>query len=110
MRSRLTVLVFFFIAIALTSSGQTPAAASTCADLHLVPAARECTAVATIPVGDLGFFVTALDSAEDGFAAEDLIEQSLGKRSVHADAPFIRLERAETDEAKALLAVVCSTL
>jgi len=69
-----------------------------------VPTPRECTAVATIPIGDLGFFVTALNSAEDGFAAEDLIEQSLGKRSVHADAPFIRLERAETDGAKALLA------
>jgi tetratricopeptide (TPR) repeat protein len=112
MRLRLTLPSFFCFAIALTSPGQTAAPAGTtaaaawltCADLHLVPAARECTAVAAIPIGNLGFFVTALNDAEDGFAAEDLVEQSLGKRSVHADAPFIRLERADTDEAKALLA------
>ncbi len=80
-----------------------PWAGHSCADLRLVPAARECLAVTTIPIGNLGFFVTALNDAEDGFAAEDLVEQTLGKRSVHADAPFITLERAETDEAKALL-------
>ncbi len=116
LRIRAGVIIFCCVATALVSSGQahvgTPAstgatasaAAPTCADLRLVPAARECTAVATIPIADLGFFVTALNSAEDGFTAEDLIEQSLGKRSVHKDAPFIRLERAETEEAKALLA------
>jgi len=59
--------------------------------------------VETVPIGGVGFFVTAINNAEDGFAAEDLIEQSLGKRSVESDAPFIRLERAESDQAKALL-------
>jgi hypothetical protein len=72
-------------------------------DLHLVPAPRECVAVESVPIGGVGFFVTAINSAEDGFAAEDLIEQSLGKRSVESDAPFIRLERAESEQAKALL-------
>ena len=116
MRSRFALIVFFcfanlstFIGLRLAtaqamSSAVVATTGLTCADLRLVPAARECTAVATIPIGDVGFFVTALHSAEDGFAAEDLIEQSLGKRSVHKDAPFIRLERADTDEAKALLA------
>jgi len=102
------MVVFFCFATALVSSGQRAAAASAvgpkCEEMRLVPAPRECTAVETIPIADVGFFVTALNSAEDGFAAEDLIEQSLGKRSVHADAPFIRLERADMDEAKALLA------
>jgi hypothetical protein len=80
-----------------------PGAAPTCADLHLVPAPRECVAVAAIPIGGVGFFVTASKSVEDGFAAEDLTEQTLGKRQVQKDAPFIRLERADSKEAKALL-------
>jgi hypothetical protein len=85
--------------VAQTSS----AAAPTCADLHLVPAPRQCLAVQAIPIGGIGFFVTAAKNAEDGFAADDLIEQRLWKRSVHDDAPFIRLERAQTEQAKAQL-------
>jgi hypothetical protein len=86
-----------------SAAAQAPTAAlPACADLHLVPAPRECSAVATIPIGGLGFFVAA-GGAEDGFAAEDLTEQSLGKRQVQQDAPFIRLERADSEPAKALL-------
>jgi hypothetical protein len=81
----------------------TPPAEPSCADLHLVPAPRECMAVAAIPIGGLGFFVTAAPDAEDQFAVEDLIENSLGKRTVRDDAPFIRLERAESAPAQALL-------
>jgi hexosaminidase len=81
---------------------QNPAVAPTCADLHLVPAPRECVAVTAIPIGGLGFYVAAA-GAEDGFTAEDLTEQSLGKRQVQKDAPFIRLERADSEPAKALL-------
>jgi hypothetical protein len=81
-----------------------PAAANPCAELRLVPAPRECTAVQTIPLDGIGFFVTAEKNAEDQFAVEDLIEERLGKRTVLDDAPFIRLERAETAEAQALLA------
>jgi len=77
-------------------------AAPGCADLRLVPAPRECVTVASIPIGDVGFFV-APANAEDSFAAEDLTEQMLGKRQVKQDAPFIRLERADTEPAKALL-------
>ena len=81
---------------------QASAALPTCAELHLVPAPRECVAVASIPIGGVGFYVAA-DGAEDGFATEDLIEQTLGKRQVQKDAPFIRLERADSELAKALL-------
>lgn len=81
---------------------QTPGAGPTCADLHLVPAARDCVSVEPLPLGNVGFFVFA-SGGEDAFAAEDLTEQTLGKREVRKDAPFIRLERADTDAAKALL-------
>jgi hypothetical protein len=82
--------------------GQAAQTQFACADLHLIPAPRECVSVDVIPIGGLGFFVAA-GGAEDGFAAEDLTEESLGKRQVQKDAPFIRLERANTDPAKTLL-------
>jgi hypothetical protein len=61
-------------------------------------------AVAALPLGGIGFFVTADKNAEDQFAVEDLIESRLGKRTVQKDAPFIRLERAGSAPAQALLA------
>ncbi len=79
------------------------AGALTCAELQLVPAPRECMAVETVPIGGVGFFVTAGENEEDSFAAQDLIEQTLGKRAVVKDAPFIRLERADQEQAKAQL-------
>jgi hexosaminidase len=95
-------LASIFLSLVLEASAQTPATAPACADLHLVPAPRECTSVETIPIGGVGFFVDA-GADEDSFAAEDLTEQTLGKRTVQKDAPSIRLERADTDPAKALL-------
>ena len=93
-----------FLALLAAAQSQTqPTPAPTCADLHLVPAPRECVSVDAIPIGGLGFFVAATGGAEDSFTAEDLAEQSLGKREVQKDAPFIRLERADTEAAKALL-------
>ena len=101
-------LVVIFLVILLAGAGapaQTAAAATpSCADLRLVPAPRECTAVQAIPIGGIGFFVTSEKNTEDQFAVEDLIETSLGKRTVREDAPFIRLERAESAAAQALLA------
>jgi hexosaminidase len=105
MRSALLLLTasfFSFGAQAQMASSGASNANLTCADLHLIPAPRECTAVAVIPIGGLGFYVAA-PGAEDGFAAEDLTEESLGKRTVQKDAPFIRLERADSAPAKALL-------
>lgn len=93
-----------FLLVSSSVHGQvTQLAAPTCADLHLVPAPRECVSVETIAIGGLGFFVAA-GGNEDGFAAEDLTEQTLGKRQVMKDAPFIRLEREDSEPAKALLA------
>ena len=94
-----SALFLNFLFFAAVATAQTPAAVPTCAELHLVPAPRECVAVTAIPIGGVGFFVAA-GGAEDGFAAEDLSEQSLGRRQVQKDAPFIRLERADSPPAK----------
>ena len=68
LRVRAGVIAFCCVSIAISSYAQSPAPATvpapTCADLHLVPAPRECTAVATIPIDDLGFFVTAVNNTE----------------------------------------------
>ncbi|MGD0800277.1 MAG: family 20 glycosylhydrolase [Terracidiphilus sp.] len=104
MRRCLPDVFLLFVCAAASVLAQTaPAAAPSCSSLHLVPAPRECLAVEAIPIGGIGFFVSADKNAEDGFAAEDLIEDRLGKRNVQKDAPFIRLERAETPEAQNLL-------
>src|ERR1700691_2823476 len=88
-------LISMLICGGVRAGAQTPSSVPTptCAELHLVPEPRECSAVTVIPIGDIGFFVAA-DGAEDGFAAEDLTEKTLGKRQVEKDVPLIRLERA----------------
>ncbi|MGA2833007.1 MAG: family 20 glycosylhydrolase [Terracidiphilus sp.] len=103
-RCFVTIFLIFLCARAGAYAQTAAAGAPTCADLRLAPAPRECTAVQAIPIGGIGFFVTSEKNAEDQFAVEDLIETSLGKRTVREDAPFIRLERAETAPAQALLA------
>jgi hypothetical protein len=105
MRRFFAVFTLLILCAATGAFAQTaPAAAPSCADLHLVPAPRECSAVQAIPIGGIGFFVTSEKNVEDQFAVEDLIEDRLGKRTVRSDAPFIRLERAQSDAAQALLA------
>jgi hexosaminidase len=103
MRHSVTVFTLFVSCVIAGAFSQT-APAPSCVDLRLVPAPRECTAVLAVPIGSIGFFVTAEKNAEDQFAVEDLIEERLGKRTVRSDAPFIRLERAEGAPAQALLA------
>jgi hypothetical protein len=97
------LFAFFTFFLSCAAAGAFAQAAPSCADLHLVPAPRECTAVQAIPIGGIGFFVASEKNAEDQFAVEDLIEDRLGKRTVRSDAPFIRLERAQGDAAQALL-------
>jgi hypothetical protein len=102
MRRFFAVFSMLFLCAAAGAFAQT-APAPSCTDLHLVPAPRECSAVQAIPIGGIGFFVIAEKNAEDQFTVEDLIEDRLGKRTVRQDAPFIRLERAQSDSAQALL-------
>jgi hypothetical protein len=105
MRRSISVFSLLLLCAGAGAFAQTaPASAPACADLRLVPAPRECSAVQAIPIGNIGFFVTSEKNVEDQFAVEDLIEDRLGKRTVRQDAPFIRLERAQSAPAQALLA------
>jgi hypothetical protein len=98
------ISVFSLLVLCAGAGAFAQTAAPSCADLHMVPTPRECTAVQAIPIGGIGFLVTSEKNAEDQFAVEDLIEDRLGKRTVRSDAPFIRLERAESEPARTLLA------
>src|ERR1035441_3492623 len=103
MRRFFAFFTLFLLCATAGAFAQT-APAPSCADLRLVPAPRECSAVQAIPIGGIGFLVIAEKNAEDQFTVEDLIEERLGKRTVRSDAPFIRLVRAQSEPAQALLA------
>ncbi len=82
-------------------------AAPGCADLHLVPAPRECTAAETIQLGSAGISVVSDKNADDAFAAKDL-EDAIKELGVTVSAGHegaaIHLDRADTAAAKELLA------
>lgn len=88
-----------FASVAIAASAQS---VSTCADLHLVPAPRECKAVKSIAIGAAGVRIVSAKNSEDEFAAKDL-EESLrdrdiaGEKAGGATVVFERLskERAE---------------
>lgn len=84
-----------------------PSPAPTCADLHLVPAPRECTAVQEISLGKIGLGSSVSKNAEDEFARRDLDESlaSLGVGTHVGGTPAeIALLRADNAVAKQLLA------
>ncbi len=83
---------------------QAQPAAPSCADLKVVPAPRECTAVASLAIGDSGVTVSAAKNAEDEFAAKDL-EEALARGGANSSLKgvVIRLEPAEGPAAKKLL-------
>ena len=76
---------------AIAQAGSAP----TCADLQLVPAPRECTAVKSVSVGSAGLRIVSGRNSEDEFAAKDL-EESLKERDIpvgKANAATVRFER-----------------
>ncbi len=88
-----------FASVAIAASAQS---VPTCADLHLVPAPHECTAVRSLAIGLAGLRVVSDRNAEDEFAAKDL-EESLKERGVvvgRANAAIIRLGRLSKARAK----------
>jgi hexosaminidase len=103
MRIHSTFASLLVLCVATGALAQSTAAPA-CADLHLIPAPRECRAVQSIPIAGLGVSVSVEKNADDEFTAKDLIEQSLVKRTVRANAPNIRLERADSAAAQSLLA------
>src|SRR5580692_4680846 len=99
------VFMLFVCASAGAVAQSSSDAAPTCADLHLVPAPRECTAVASIHIGESGVSVSAGSDAEDAFAADDLEHAIAGDGVVVGSGrtAAITLLRADSPSAKALL-------
>jgi hypothetical protein len=104
-------LRFGLISLVLVCSGvaslpqKAPVAVPGCADLRLVPAPRECTAVKAIPVGESGLRIVGGKNVEDEFAAKDL-EESIQKRGLRVQTPDalgISFFRADTETANHLL-------
>ncbi len=105
MRLRFALPSLLLVCAGIGATAQSPAA-PTCADLHLVPAPRECSAVVSIPLGESGLRVSAEKGADDEFAAKDL-EEAFRSRDVHLserESSPISLDRAESKAGKELLA------
>jgi len=79
-------------------------AVPTCADLHLVPAPRECTVVKEIPVGESGVRIQSESNAEDEFASKDLQLglAALGVGPGTGSSATVRFERVHGTHAKDL--------
>ncbi|MGA2806714.1 MAG: glycoside hydrolase family 20 zincin-like fold domain-containing protein, partial [Terracidiphilus sp.] len=106
MRLRLTAAFLLFACTGAGAFAQADSAAPSCADLHLVPAPRECTAVQAIPASSLAVISPTGKIAEDEFARKDL-EESLKSRELLApakSAATVWLLRAEAARARQLLA------
>jgi hypothetical protein len=91
--------------VAAAGFGQTPPAAFTCADLHLVPAPRECVAVDSLPIGDSGLVLPDEEAAVPNFTLRDLAE-TLKERGVQInehDAPQLLFFRADSKQGASLL-------
>jgi hypothetical protein len=84
------------LCLGVFASAQKPMDAPTCADLHLVPAVRECSDVNQLPALG-GIQVSTGKDKEDEFTAEDLrqIPSIGGKQPVPNDRNrIVYLERA----------------
>ncbi len=82
-----------------------PTPAPTCADLHLVPAVRECMAVDELPIGESGLVIPHEKDAEIDFVVRDLAE-ALRERGVPIDkaqAPFIHFFPADSKGGASIL-------
>jgi len=76
----------------------------TCADLHLVPAPRECKTVKSVAIGSSGIRVISERNSEDEFAGKDLEEslKDLGIANGKENAGTVRLERLSAERARGL--------
>ncbi|HTX75348.1 MAG TPA: family 20 glycosylhydrolase [Terracidiphilus sp.] len=97
MRIRLSLVLFVISISAFTLAAQPDNQPATCADLHVIPAPRECTSVKAVRTEGMEISVLASRDKEDEFAAEDLRSAlKLESAGPHAeDAVFVRLERAD---------------
>jgi len=91
---------FAFLCSAIVATAQTPA--PSCADLHIVPAVRECTNVKVVHSFDFGIPISTEHNPEDEFVAEDL-KRFFGNESrpfAPDHGPEILLERANSPVAR----------
>src|SRR5579863_6318580 len=94
MRLRVSCVLFLFLCSIVAAAAQTPA--PTCADLHIVPAVRECRTVDSLPIGNSGLVMAHEPDAETEFIVRDL-SQALKERGIAVsehDAPVIHFFRA----------------
>jgi len=107
MRLRFALPSLMLVCAGAGAVAQTAPVAPSCADLHLVPAVRECSAVATMHLYLNGVVVSSGDNAENKLTASDLI-RALGiipvNPSIPGDYQSISLLRKDTDLARRLLA------
>jgi hexosaminidase len=95
-------LVSLLVVCAAAGAIAQTSAAPTCADLKLVPAVRECTAVKSIAIGSSGLRIVSDKNAEDEFAGKDL-EEFFKERGIafgRANAATIHFERVAAASAK----------
>jgi len=86
------------ICAAASAVAQTAPAAPTCADLHLVPAVRECKAVDWLPIGVSGLAIHHEENAETEFVVQDLAA-SFKERGIaidEHDAPTVLFFRSDS--------------
>jgi len=103
MRLRVSCVLFLFLCSIVAAAAQTPA--PTCADLHIVPAVRECRTVDSLPIGNSGLVIAHEPDAETEFIVRDL-SQALKERGIainEHDAPAIHLFRADSKAGAAWL-------
>jgi N-acetyl-beta-hexosaminidase len=105
MRHHVALASLFFVCAGTGVLAQrSEPAAPTCANMRLVPAPRECTAVKEIPLGVSGVRVQSESIAEDEFASKDL-QQWLAARGVGSDtgsSATVHFERVHGAHAKDL--------
>ena len=100
MRLDSSLVSLLFVCAGAGAIAQT-SATPTCADLHLVPAPRECTAVKSVSTGSAGLRIVSDRNAEDEFALKDL-EESLKERGIpigKENAATIRFARVNAAHA-----------
>jgi hexosaminidase len=105
MRFHFALLSLVFVCAGTGAVAQSSPTAISCADLHLVPAPRECKAVVAVRVDQSGVRVISERNTEDEFAAKDL-EEGLKNRSVPMgahEAVVVRLLRADTSLGRELM-------